>query len=57
MNKSKHINVKYTMDTNKVAVIINSFNFKDMEDISLYEVETYKNSITMDNPIYFFSVL
>ena len=52
INKAKHLNVKYMTDKNKVAKIMNSCNFKDMEDINgLYEVETYKNSILMDNPI------
>ena len=52
MNKAKHSNVRYLLDKNKVRKIINSSNFKDMQDINgVYEVETYKSRIVMDNPI------
>ena len=51
MNKSKHSNVRYLVDKNKVGKIINSCIFKDMQDINgVFEVETYKSRIVMDNP-------
>ena len=52
MNKTKHSNVRYLVDKNKVRKIINSCIFKDMQDINgVFEVETYKSRIVMDNPI------
>ena len=52
MNKTKHSNVRYLLDKNKVRKIINSCIFKDMQDINgVFEVETYKSRIVMDNPI------
>ena len=52
MNKTKHSDVRYLVDKNKVRKIINSCIFKDMQDINgVFEVETYKSRIVMDNPI------
>ena len=53
MDKSKHTNIKYLSDIGSVSSIINSPNFKDIEEFenNLYEVETFKSLINIDNPI------
>ena len=53
INKTKHCNVKYMKDTGKVAKLINSSNFKHMENMSngIFEVEMYKRKVILDTPI------
>ena len=53
INKTKHCNVKYMRDRGKVAKLINSFNFKHLENINngVFEVEMYKSKISLDTPI------
>ena len=34
MSKSKHTNLRYLVDKNKVGKLINSCNFQDMHDIN-----------------------
>ena len=50
---SKHTNVKYLINKNKVCRFINSSSFKNMNKVGqeLYEVETYKSRISVDTPI------
>ena len=53
MDRTKHSNTRYMNNKIKITKIINSPTFKTLEELGhdLYEVETYKNSIAMDNPI------
>ena len=52
MDRTKHSNTRYLDNKIKVTKIINSQTFKTSEKLDgLYEVEMYKNSIAMDNPI------
>ena len=53
INKTKHCNVKYIKDRGKVANLINSFDFKHMENLNtgVFEVEMYKSKVMLDTPI------
>ena len=53
INKSKHCNINYMRNRNKILTKVNSVNFKNLDKIviDVYEVETYKEKIVMDNPI------
>ena len=53
INKSKHCNINYMKNRHKIMNKVNSLNFKNLDKINndLYEVETYKKKIVMDNPI------
>ena len=51
MDRAKHTNVKYLINKTKVCKFINSPVFKNMNKLgqNLYEVETYKSRISVDN--------
>ena len=53
MDRTKHSNTRYMNNKIKITKIINSPTFKTLEKLGddLFEVETYKNSIALDNPI------
>ena len=52
MDRTQHCNVKYLTNKIKVTKIINSSKFKSMEELgAVYEVETFKSRIAIDNPI------
>ena len=53
MDKTKHTNITYTSNLQKVSSLINSLSFKDLEEFpnEMYEVESYKRNIKVDNPI------
>ena len=53
INKTKHCNVKYMKEKGKVTKLINSFNFKHLENMSngIFEVEMYKKKVILDTPI------
>ena len=53
MDRTKHSNTRYMNNKIKISKVINSPTFKTLEKLedNLFEVETYKNSVTMDNPI------
>ena len=53
MDKTKHTNLTYSTNLEKVSSLINSFSFKDLEEYpnDIYEVESHKRNITVDNPI------
>ena len=52
MDRTRHSNVKYLTNKLKVTKIINSSKFKSMEELGdVYEVETFKFRIIIDNPI------
>ena len=51
MDRSKHTHTRYMY--NKVTQMINSSNFKSLDELNnrIFEVESYKKTIIMDNPI------
>ena len=53
MDRTKHTNTRYMNNKIKITKIINSPTFKSLDSLGqdLFEVETYKNSIALDNPI------
>ena len=53
MDKTKHSSTIYTSNIQKVSSLVNSFSFKDLEEFpnEMYEVESYKRNIKVDNPI------
>ena len=53
MDRSKHTHTKYMYNKVKVTQMINSSTFKSLEELNneIYEVESFKRSIIMDNPI------
>ena len=53
MDHSKHTQTRYMYNKVKVTQMINSPNFKTLEELNnqIFEVESYKKSIIMDNPI------
>ena len=53
INKTKHCNVKYMKEKGKVTKLINSFNFKHLENMNngIFEVEMYKKKVLLDTPI------
>ena len=53
MDRTKHTNTRYMRNKIKITKVINSPTFKSLDNLrhDLFEVETYKNSIALDNPI------
>ena len=52
MDRTRHRNVRYFTNKIKVNNLVNSSEFKALEEMGmLYEVETYKSRIIIDNPI------
>ena len=53
MDRSKHTQTRYMYNKVKVTQMINSPNFKTLEELNnqIFEVESYKKTIVMDNPI------
>ena len=62
MDHTKHTNTRYMNNKIKITKIINSPTFKSLDNLGqdLFEVETYKKSIALDNPIqigFFYSTI
>ena len=53
MDCTKHTNTRYMNNKIKITNIINSPTSKSLDNLGqdLFEVETYKNSVALDNPI------
>ena len=52
MDRTRHSNVRYLTNKIKVNNLVNSSKFKALEEMEmLYEVETYKSHIIIDNPM------
>ena len=53
MDSSRHLDIKYEEDVNKVARTINSYWFRDLEEIDdgVYELKSVKKRIKMNLPI------
>ena len=53
MDKTKHTSTVYTTDVQKVSSLVNSTSFKDLDEFpnEMYEAESYKHKISIDNPI------
>ena len=53
MDRSEHTQTRYMYNKVKVTQMINSPNFKTLEELNnqIFEVESYKKTIVMDNPI------
>ena len=53
MDSSRHLDIKYEEDVNKVARTINSYWFRDVEEISegVYELKSSKKKLKMNLPI------
>ena len=53
MDRIRHSNVRYLTNKIKVNNLVNSSKFKALEEMGmLYEAETYKSRIIIDNPIH-----